>query len=70
MFSQKKSLSKQLLGIIFGLFLLVAITVTFIQMYVDYRQTENVVSDQIIELEQTFKPGIANALWTFDESQL
>jgi len=67
---RRKSLSTQLFKMIFGFFLLITATITIIQMVVDYQQTDKLVENQISELNTTFGPAIANALWTFDVSQL
>jgi len=66
----RKSLSTQLFKMILGLFILFTATITIIQIIIDYQQTDKIVENQISELNTTFGPGIANALWTFDVSQL
>jgi len=68
--SLKNSISTQLLKVIFGLFLLITITVTVVQMLNEYDYTAELVQQQIEELKETFGPGIANALWTFNDVQL
>jgi len=66
----KFSIATRLLKVILGLYLLVAVVLTSIQMYTEYLLTRNTVMDEIQQLEQTYGPGLGNALWTFNTEGL
>jgi len=66
----KHSISTQLLRVVFGLYFLVAIIVTVVQLTVEYMHVKKSVAEEIGKLDNTFGPGISNALWNMDDSFL
>lgn len=66
----KNSIATRLLKIIFGLYLIVTIIITALQMVTEYELTQNTVHDEIKTLPQTYGPSLGEALWTFNKSSL
>jgi PAS domain S-box-containing protein len=64
------SLSRQLIKRIFGLYFLLAIVVTAVQLVIEYRNEKRVVLETLQKLPVTFGPGIATSLWTYNDELL
>lgn len=64
------SLSRQLFKSIFGLYCLIAISVTAIQIIQEYRYTQITISEELKNYEQIFGPVLAKALWNLDREQV
>lgn len=64
------SVAGQLLRVIFGSYFVVTLIVTCIQLVAEYRNTEQRVSAEIQAMRQTFGPGIADAMWRFQDEVL
>jgi ABC-type transport system involved in cytochrome bd biosynthesis fused ATPase/permease subunit len=63
----KNSLSMQLLKSIFGLYLLIAIIVTIIQVTLEFDSTTKDIKHQIKDLATTFTPALRDAVFDLDE---
>jgi len=61
------SIATQLLKVIFGLYLIVAILVTAVQLTAEYYHVKDEIYQEIQNLPGTFAPGLSNALWGLDE---
>jgi len=66
----KKSLSAQLFKLIFGLYCLISISVTTIQIIEEYRYTQQAIEEELIIYEKIFGPVLAKALWNLDREQM
>ncbi|MDP2751049.1 MAG: hypothetical protein Q8O31_00355 [Rhodocyclaceae bacterium] len=64
------SIAVTLFRIIFGSYFIIALLVTGIQLIAEYRDTETRVKTEIKAMEQTFVPGIANAMWRYEDDVL
>jgi len=64
------SISTQLLKIIFGLYFIVAIVVTLVQLTAEYYHVKDEINHELKTLPETFGPGITQALWGFDRTLL
>ena len=66
----RKSIAGRLLKIIFGLYFALAVTVTGIQLTVEYYHVKDSVLKEMRKLPTTFGPGISTALWTYNDELL
>jgi len=66
----KYSLSTQLFRLIFGLYCLIAISVTAIQMIEEFRYTQKDIAEELKTYEHIFGPLLAKALWNLDREQV
>ncbi len=62
-----QSIAARLLRIIFGCYFLVTLVVTIVQLSAEYRHTRTRVESEIEAMQQTFGPGIADAMWRFND---
>jgi signal transduction histidine kinase len=62
-----QSIAARLLRIIFGCYFLVTLLVTIVQLSAEYRHTRTRVESEIEAMQQTFGPGIADAMWRFND---
>ena len=66
----KHSVVTRLLKVVFGSYMLITIVLTSIQMYTEYKLTEDSIHQEIKKLPQTYGPSLGNALWTFNNESL
>ncbi|MES2257323.1 MAG: diguanylate cyclase [Pseudomonadota bacterium] len=59
-------LAARLLRIIFGCYFVVTLVVTCAQLAADYRNTEQRLTQELGAMQNTFGPGITDALWRFN----
>ena len=64
------SIANRLLRIIFASYFGFTVLVTAIQLVAEYRHTEGRVNAEIQAMGQTFGPGIADAMWRFQDDVL
>ncbi len=64
------SITSQLLKVIFGLYLIVAVVVTVIQMYVEYIDVKDTINEELKSFQVTAGPGITNSLWSINDKLL
>jgi signal transduction histidine kinase len=64
------SIAARLLRIIFGSYFVVTVIVTAIQLTAEYRHTEDRLGREIDAMQQTFGPGIADAMWRYNDDTL
>jgi len=62
-----RSIAARLLRIIFGCYFIVTVLVTVIQLTAEYKHTRTRVESEIEAMQNTFGPGIADAMWRFNE---
>jgi len=70
MITNKQSIATQLFKVIFGLYLIVTIIVTAIQMVSEYNHVTDTVQAEVKQLPETFLPGLSQALWTYNEKAI
>lgn len=63
-------LAATLVRVIFGAYMVVAIVLTCVQLVLDYRRQQAVLSEEVEQLAATAEPIFAHALWNFDDDQL
>jgi PAS domain S-box-containing protein len=51
---------------VFGIYLALAVTVTIVQLCLEYVSIRNTISSDLDALGQSFGPGVAEALWAYD----
>lgn len=66
----KHSLSNQLFKSIFGLYCIIAISVTAIQIVEEYRYTQKAITTELSTYQKIFGPVLAKALWNLDREQI
>ncbi len=66
----RDSIATQLLKVVFSIYFLVAITVTVTHMVAEYWHTRKNHRAEMGMFQQVFEQGLAEALWTLDNSQL
>ena len=64
------SIAARLLRIIFGCYFLVTVVVTLVQLAAEYKHTKERLVLEIHAMQQTFGPGIADAMWRFNDDIL
>ncbi len=64
------SITTQLLKVILGSYLLVAIVLTGIQMYAEYAHVKDTVSDELQSFRTTAGPGLTKSMWTINDELL
>lgn len=64
------SIAARLLRIIFSCYFVVTVVVTGLQLGAEYTHTRNRVENELAAMQQTFGPGIADALWRFNDDIL
>lgn len=64
------SISNQLFKLIFGLYCLIAVSVTIIQIVEEYRYTQQTIAEELKTYEHIFGPVLAKALWNLDREQV
>ena len=66
----RESISSQLLKSIFGIYFVIAILVTVIQIGLESQNVKKDIVNQLKTLQSTFGPSIQQALWTYDTKAL
>lgn len=69
-FQEDHSLAHQLFQYIFGLYCLIAIIVTGIQIYEEYKFTKNAIAKELETYQSIFSPILEQALWNLDREQI
>lgn len=64
------SIARRLFGMVFGSYFGITLLVTGVQLGAEYRHTEARVQAEIQSMRQTFGPGIADAMWRFQDDVL
>ncbi|MBF0201373.1 MAG: SpoIIE family protein phosphatase [Desulfamplus sp.] len=65
-----KSIGATLITKVFGIYFVLTLMITGIQLTVEYFHIKQTVLNDIRKMESTFKPGIAKGLWNMDISLL
>jgi signal transduction histidine kinase len=65
-----QTLTGRLFKLVFGWYLALAISVTTIQLVLEYSSIKSDITSNLDSLGQSFSPSVADALWVFDKVQL
>ena len=68
--ASQASLSKQLFQTVFGLYCLIAISVTAIQVIEEYRYTQETITTELETYQNIFGPVLAKAVWNLHREQV
>lgn len=68
--SRMPSLSRQLLKSVLSIYFIITLTVTLVQMGIEYVHTRDTISAELKSTERTFYPALATALWELNSEQL
>ena len=66
----RHSIANQLFKVLFGMYLVIAVIVTVIQLATVYYNEKEAVAKEIQKLPVTLGPGISTSLWTFNDRLL
>lgn len=66
----RRSIALHLLLVIFGVYFLVAVLVTVVQLYKEYDNTKKEFYNEIQTLPATFGKGISDSVWTYNQELL
>ncbi len=69
-FLQRDSIATQLIKVVFTLYCIIAILVTFSQVMLEYRYTKSQISDELTINQAIFEPVLAAGLWDLDAEQV
>ncbi len=65
-----KTISAQLLALVFSIYVLLAVSITLLHMAFEYQQSKNQVSLQLQTIAKSVEAGLARALWDINMEQL
>ncbi|GGD95428.1 hypothetical protein GCM10011390_12710 [Aureimonas endophytica] len=63
---RRSPLAQRLIRVMFGCYLAVAVALTAIQMGLEYRSASEALTANVVALQRTFSPGLADAMWRFN----
>jgi diguanylate cyclase (GGDEF)-like protein len=69
-FLRPKNLSQKMLRVIFSIYLVVTCVITSLQFISEYVKTQNAISSELQQLQQTVVGPIATSLWQYNRTQL
>lgn len=64
------SIAIKLLKVVFLIYFSMTLVITTIHVFIEYNYTKNIVYDELMGLEATFRPSLTNAIWEVNEEQL
>ncbi|MGE7413637.1 GGDEF domain-containing protein [Methylobacterium tarhaniae] len=65
-----RALAGRLMRVMFGCYIVVAVGLTALQMFVAYRAASQRLQDDVAALQRTFSPGIEDAMWRYNAEVL
>ncbi len=65
-----QSLARRVLRVVLGLYFTIAISITFFQLLLEYRNEKDRLVQEIDQVANTFRPIVLQALWNLDEIQV
>ena len=63
----RNSVGYKLLRVVFSFYVLVALIITAFHMYSEYKNAKNIIFEDMLNIENSFKNQIANGVWHYDE---
>lgn len=70
LFSNQHSIAKKLLFAVFSIYLVIAIIISLLQMFIEYRKAHDDISLSIHTIAQTSHNSISKAMWNLNQAQL
>ncbi len=67
---KRKSLSRQLLFSILGIYALITFTVTLVHVVIEYRYTKENIQRELERIAHIFEPALQTAIWNLNDEQL
>ncbi len=64
------SIAARLLKVVFGIYLIIAISMTVGHMLIEYHYQKNSISDDLQDIQHSFEQGLSLDLWQMDQSSL
>jgi diguanylate cyclase (GGDEF)-like protein len=64
------SLSKKMMRVIFSIYLFVTCLITSMQFLTEYLKTQDSISDELKQLQETVQGPVSTSLWQYDQTQL
>ncbi|MFT4952267.1 MAG: methyl-accepting chemotaxis protein, partial [Pseudoalteromonas tetraodonis] len=64
------SLSKKMMRVIFSIYLFVTCLITSMQFLTEYLKTQNSISYELKQLQETVQGPVSTSLWQYDQTQL
>ena len=62
----KNSVGYKLLRVVFSFYILIAIIVTAAHMFSEYKNAKNIIFEDMLNIEYSFKNQLVNSVWHFD----
>jgi diguanylate cyclase (GGDEF)-like protein len=69
-FIHPNNLSKKMLRVVLSIYLIVTLLITGTQFLIEYLKTQNSISNELRQLEETVHGSISTSLWQFNQNQL
>ena len=69
-FLRPNNLSQKMLRVIFSIYLVVTCLITSLQFLTEYLKTQDSISHELRQLEETVRGPIATSLWQYNQTQL
>ncbi|MDN4504015.1 diguanylate cyclase [Alteromonadaceae bacterium BrNp21-10] len=69
-FLRPNNLSQKMLRVIFSLYLVVTCLITSVQFLTEYLKTQDSISNELRQLEETVRGPISTSLWQYNQAQL
>lgn len=64
----KNSVGYKLLKVVFSFYILIALIVTVAHMFSEYKNAKSIISEDMLNIEYSFKNQLANSVWHFDNA--
>jgi diguanylate cyclase (GGDEF)-like protein len=69
-FLHPNNLSQKMMRVIFSIYLVVTCLITSLQFLTEYLKTQNAISSELRQLEETVRGPISASLWQYNQAQL
>ena len=69
-FLRPNNLSQKMLRVIFSIYLLVTCLITSVQFLSEYLKTQDSISKELIQLQETVLDSVATSMWQYNQTQL
>jgi hypothetical protein len=69
-FLHTNNLSQKMMRVVFSIYLVVTCLITSLQLLTEYLKTQDAISKELKQLEETVRDPVASSLWQYDHSQV
>tara|TARA_R110001592_G_scaffold362074_1_gene674819 strand:- start:6305 stop:8677 length:2373 start_codon:yes stop_codon:yes gene_type:complete len=66
----RKSIASKLLGLVFGIYIIIAAVITISQMIIEYEDAEDAILNELENVYIAFEPVLSGAIWMVNDIQL